>query len=215
MSYFERERRFLVLRNNEADSEVYKYLRDILNPLYIEVCGDYEGTVIDLMKRGTLEGWCWQTTNTSIIFFQDEDYISRGNLYFDKEQIYYHSWVCFKYNNQEYVFDPCLNICCKKSLFDKVFEVDVKGIASAKVVREDLIHRIKYPEKKKYYDESSKAVKFMSNFLSNSDYHKYEVTIHGNDDVNTTIYGGIVGYRDLMIENGKIKSLKAHYYLTL
>ena len=51
MSYFERKRRFLDLRNNEDSSEVYKYLRDILNPLYIEVRSDSEGKVIDLMKR--------------------------------------------------------------------------------------------------------------------------------------------------------------------
>lgn len=212
MSYFERERRFLDLRNNEADSEVYKYLKEILQYLYIEVCEDYKGKVIDLMKRDLLNGWCWQTTNTSIILFQDEDYISRGNLYFDKNQIYYHSWICFKYKNQEYVFDPCLNICCKKSLFDKVFEVDVKGIVTSKAVKEDLINRIKYPKKEKYNDQTIKKINnFTSKHIRN--YYKHEVTIYGNDDVSTTIYKGIVGYRDLMIENGKIKFLKAHYYL--
>lgn len=212
MSYFERERRFLDLRNNEADSEVYKYLKEILQYLYIEVCEDYEGKVIDLMKRELLMGWCWQTTNTSIIFFQDEDYISRGNLYFGKDQIYYHSWICFKYKNQEYVFDPCLNICCKKSLFDKIFEVDVKGIVTSKVVKEDLMHRIKYPKREKY---NNQIIKNNNNFMSNHirNYYNHEVIIYGDDDVNSTIYEGIVGYRDLMIENGKIKNLKAQYYL--
>ena len=58
-------------------------------------------------------------------------------------------------------------------------------------------------------------IKKFNNLLSKNikNYYNHESTVYGNDDINSTIYEGIVGYRELMIENGKIKSLKAHYYL--
>lgn len=62
------------------------------------------------MVKGNLEGWCWQTTESAIIFLNDDDYIERGTLKFDTETPgYYHSWICFKFDDIEYVFDPCLN----------------------------------------------------------------------------------------------------------
>ena len=49
------------------------------------------------------------------MFLEDEDYIERGNLIFERydEKItynYFHSWICFKYKDEEYVFDPYLNL---------------------------------------------------------------------------------------------------------
>ena len=95
---------------------------------------------MDLMKLGLLEGWCWQTTETAIMFLNDEDYIERGNLIFERysdvnEYKYFHSWICFKYNNEEYIFDPCLDLLCKRNLYHKIFEVEIMGIVCAKNVR--------------------------------------------------------------------------------
>ena len=46
--------------------------------------------------------------------------------------------MCFKYDDVEYVLDPCLNLLCKKDDYSKIFEVDVKGRVSAKDVKEEL-----------------------------------------------------------------------------
>lgn len=39
------DERFKILEENRADIEVYKYLKEKLKNLTIEVCGDYEGLV--------------------------------------------------------------------------------------------------------------------------------------------------------------------------
>ena len=54
------DERFKILEENRADIEIYKYLKEKLENLTIEVCGDYEGLVLDLMSCRALEGWCWQ-----------------------------------------------------------------------------------------------------------------------------------------------------------
>ena len=69
------DERFKILEENKADIEVYKYLKEKLKNLTIEVCGDYEGLVLDLMSCRALEGWCWQTTESSIVFLNNDDYI--------------------------------------------------------------------------------------------------------------------------------------------
>lgn len=94
------DERFKILEENRANIEVYKYLNEKLKNFTIEVCGDYEGIVLDLMSCGVLEGWCWQTTESSIVFLNDDDYIERGNLIFEKYKLldkkYYHSWINFE-----------------------------------------------------------------------------------------------------------------------
>lgn len=210
--YYDKQYKIINLRKHDADIEVYKYLKDILQYLYINVYNDYEGNIINLMKRDLLEGFCFQTTNSSISFFNDDDYILRGNLYFTKEDVYYHSWICFKYKNQEYIFDPCLNICCKRKFYDKTFEVEVKGMVFAKRVREDLINKIKYHNlyRESFKEEQQEVMKFFLNKYGSI--KEEESLIIGDSDVFSPIYEGVVGYSNLMLENKKIKSLNAHYY---
>ena len=114
-----KDKRFKILEENRADIEVYKYLKEKLENLKIEVCGDYEGKVLDLMKNRGLEGWCWQTTESSIVFLNNNDYIERGNLVFDQYKKYWHSWINFYYEGIEYTFDPCLDIISKKELYQE------------------------------------------------------------------------------------------------
>ena len=79
------------------------------------------------MYRGLLQGWCWETTESAIVFLDDDDYIERGNLKFDicediffhytfcKE--YWHSWICFSLENTIWVFGPCLQIIVEKDIY--------------------------------------------------------------------------------------------------
>ena len=99
------------------------------------------------MQKGYLEGWCWQTTESAIIFLNDDDYIERGNLHFETNKPkYFHSWICFKYENTEYVLDPCLNILCQKKDYDKIFTPEIKGKTSALRVKQELIKQINTPK---------------------------------------------------------------------
>ncbi len=83
-------------------------MRRKLSELYIKVLSDYKGSIFELMHMIKLEGWCWQTTESAIIFLNDDDYIERGYLKLNEgKRKYYHSWICFKFNNIEYIFDPC------------------------------------------------------------------------------------------------------------
>lgn len=212
------EEKFKILRSKRIDTKVVEYLMNKLNNLHIEVLGKYEGSLFELMPVGKLEGWCWQTTESAIIFLNDDDYIERGNLKFDERTPeYYHSWICFKFDGTEYVLDPCLSFLCKKSDYSKIFEIDVKGKVSAKAVKEELIKQI--TTLKENNSESHKAFQsFMKSFMGDSydsyiESKKEEVTVCGPEDVNTPLYRNGAGYRT-EIENGKIKKLTVHYYYT-
>ena len=169
------------------------------------------------MTVGKLEGLCLQTTVSAIVFLNDDDYIERGDLKFDETTPkYYHSWMCFKYDDVEYVLDPCLNLLCKKDDYSKIFEVDVKGRVSAKDVREELIRQITTPKK----EDNSRAHKSFERFLKQQlgdSYEKYkekkqnEVTVHGPENVNTPLYRNGAGY-NAEFTDGKIKKLTVHYY---
>ena len=51
--------KFKIIRANKVYDEVYKYLESHFDNLKIEILGDYEGNLMDLMNKGLLEGWCW------------------------------------------------------------------------------------------------------------------------------------------------------------
>lgn len=211
------EDRFKILRSKKIEPKVVEYLMEKLNNLYIEVLGKYKGSLFELMKNEKLEGWCWQTTESAIVFLNDDDYIERGDLKFDEiTPKYYHSWICFNFDNEEYVLDPCLNLLCKKSDYSKIFEVNVKGRVSAKDVKEELIRQITTPKK----EDNSRAHKSFERFLKRQlgdSYEKYnekkqnEVIVHGPENVNTPLYRNGAGYKT-EIENEKIKKLTVHYY---
>ena len=213
------QQRFDIVESSSVDKEVWEYLEDTLKNLRIEVCGEYEGSVLELRKRRQLEGWCWQTTESSIVFFNDDDYIERGNLRFGKHEKYWHSWICFKLNNMEYAFDPCLNLLVNKTLFSETFETDVFGVVTANQVREELINTILNPPKKKECIVSKEAEqaaeRFKQKFFGNSlglERQRKEIIIYGNDDVTTPMYRNNTGYIG-EIEKGKVKKLTAHYYM--
>ncbi len=209
--------KFKILRSKRIDTRVVEYLMNKLNNLHIEVLGKYKGSLFELMQVGKLEGWCWQTTESAIVFLNDDDYIERGNLRFDERTPkYYHSWICFKFDSTEYVLDPCLNFLCKKSDYSKMFESDVKGKVSAKAVREELIRQVTVPKEEDNSEANKSFESFMKSLMGESydgyvESKKDEITVHGPEDVNTPLYRNGAGYKT-EIENGKVKKLTVHYY---
>lgn len=76
--------RLKLIHQLDIDKSIVKYVETRLKNLSIKIGGAYEGNVVELMNKGLLEGWCWQTTESSIVFFYDDDCIERGNLTFEK-----------------------------------------------------------------------------------------------------------------------------------
>ncbi len=202
--------RLKLIRQLDIDNSVFKYVQTRLKNLLIEIGGDYKGNVIELMNEGLLEGWCWQTTESSIVFFYDDDCIERGNLTFSNYKKYWHSWICFTFNDIVWVFDPCLQILIEKNIYYHVFEInEIAGVVNAKLVREDLIYRINHHEKEKRNESEF----YISNLLEQyiSERQKNETLIFGNDDVKSPMYRNYTGYT-ATIDNGTINTLIAHYY---
>lgn len=204
--------RFDIIHSVEMNLEALNYLEKKFQNLSIEICGDYTGNIIELMNSGLLEGWCWETTESAIVFLEDDDYIERGNLKLNQYEEYWHSWICFKFNNKMFVFDPCLQILVDRSIYHHIFEVSIAGSSTAKEVREDLIFQINNP-KEKSYEIPEEAMRCLNNFFAKcGSRQKNETQILGNDDVNSPMYRNNTGYK-ATIENGKITTLIAHYYL--
>ena len=213
------EEKFKLLHSKKINSKIVEYLIRRLSKLHIEVLGNYEGSIFELMPVGKLEGWCWQTTESAIVFFNDDDYIERGYLKFDERTPkYYHSWICFNFNEIEYVLDPCLNFLCKKDDYSKIFEVEVKGKVTAKAVKEELIKKVTTPNEKDTSEEHKSFDTFWKKLLGDAyesyqDKKKEEVIVYSLEDVNTPLYRNGAGYK-AELQDGKIKKLTVHYYYT-
>jgi len=212
------EEKFMLIKSKSIDIEVINYLRNRFTNLYIEVLSKYKSTLFNLMCQEKLEGWCWQTTESAIIFLNDNDYIERGNLYFTKDKIYYHFWICFNFNNIEYVLDPSLNFLCKKEDYYQIFNPNVMGKVYAKEVREELIRQVNLP-KKEYNSNINRLFDSYMKEIMGESFNKYkesikdEVVVHGPEDVNTPLYRNGAGYK-VKIENGRVLKLRVHYYYT-
>ena len=208
------EEKIKISNFKKIDNKVIEYLIEKFSNLYIEILGDYNGSLFDLMHSGRLLGWCWQTTESVIVFLNDDDYIERGNLYLDKyNPKYYHSWICFKYADIEYVLDPCLNLICKKKYYDKIFRPEIMGKVISKDVKEELIRQIKLAKKENNIEENKHLKLFMKTFFDNKymEEKKEEVIVHGPEDANTPLYRNGAGYKT-EIEDNKIKKMTVHYY---
>lgn len=200
--------RFELISQLDINISVFKYLIIRLQNLTIQIGTDYEGNIIELMSEGLLEGWCWQTTESAVVFLNDDDCIERGNLTFCNCQKYWHSWICFTFNDIVWVFDPCLQVIVKKNIYYHIFEInEIAASVTAKSVREELIYRIEQHEKK------NKPKSPISDFLEQyvSERQKKETTIFGRDDLKSPMYRNSTGYTAEM-NNGTINTLIAHYY---
>lgn len=206
--------RFYVLKKNNFFGLLYLYKK--FNNLTIEVLADPGNNLFTLSEAGNLEGWCWETTETAILFMKDNHYIERGYLYLDKDrEKYFHSWICFKILGVEYIFDPCFNIVCKKKKYNKIFRPKVIHRCTAKEVREFFIDYIENPpkmseEEQKEYDEAQRILKMIVGEHA-FDRNIGEIVIPSFDDVKSPMFRNGVGYK-ADIKKGKIKKLVAHYY---
>lgn len=202
--------RFAEVRMHKVPKEVYDYLKTLFDNLHIEIVGRYEGNLIDLMERGVLEGWCWQTTETASLFMPDDSYIERGDLKFSHNKPYYHSWINFTYKGKKYIFDPCLQILCERKYYHKIFEITLKGKVTAKQVKEYFINYISNPPKKETNEEFERIFRMIvgEECLERK---KDEIVIHDEENPNAPMYRNGVGYKT-SLENGQIKKLVAHYY---
>lgn len=202
--------RFELLSTVPVNKRVLNYLKSRLKNLSIKIGAKTEENIIVLMNKGLLEGWCWQTTESLVVFLDDASYIERGNLKFSPKRNYWHSWISFKLNNKSWIFDPCLQILVPKEIYYQIFEVTkISGKIDSKAVKEDLIYRINHPKKEIEKYENTAFMKILRQYVPER--QKREIIITGNDDVNSPMYRNNTGYI-AEIDNGKFKTLFAHYY---
>lgn len=199
-----------ILDSNRVGYIIILYLARRFKNLTIEILGDTSGNILELMNSGELNGYCWQTTETAILFLNDDDYIERGNLFFGDSRKYYHSWICFKFLGEEYVFDPCLDIICKKCIYTETLKADIKGRVTGKEVKEYFINYVTSDDRKEKDNESFNNIfsKIIGEELERT---KGEITFPEEEDVNAPMYRNDVGYKP-NIKKGKVKKLIAHYY---
>lgn len=211
----ETEDRFKILKKEKIDKNIYYYLKDFFKQLNIEILGRFEGNLFDLMNRGMLEGWCWQTTESAALFMPEDVIIYRGDLHFSNYNTYYHSFIEFEYEGKKYVFDPCLCLINTSNLYFNVLKVEIKGKVSAKEIKEYFINYINNPPKKEKRIKSHNFEECMKEIFGD-DYlekNKNEIVISDKEDPSAPMYRNGSGYKDINIENNKVKSLTVHYYM--
>ena len=203
--------KFEYIHSLGVDKEVLEYLKERLTNLNINILGQRKGHILELMAKGYLEGWCWQTTESAIIFLKDRDYIERGYLNLDEsKEPYYHSWICFNYNKKKYVLDACLNVLCDYDVYHDLFEIKKSGYVYAYQVKEELIRQVlNYKPKERKYDMFKSVFKDKYDEIMKD--YKDEVKLHAPEDPFTPLYRNNSGYK-ATIEDNKIRKLNVHYY---
>jgi len=81
VTFLSQVERFKLIHSAILPEKALLYLIEKLQNLKIEILGDYSGNIIELMNRGLLEGWCWETTESAIMFLESTDYISKFKTY--------------------------------------------------------------------------------------------------------------------------------------
>ena len=176
------------------NAKVLRYLEQKLDSLKIRLPFQKQPEHIsDLMKNKLLEGWCWQTTETTILFLDDDAYIERGHIILYPCTYYWHSWICFKFKGKTYVFDSCLQKLIPKDLYYKIFRVlddsrpDITTV-TAKEVKESFFHKLSINNNTSYVTSH----------------------IYGNDDVHSAMYRNSTRYT-VKLENKNIISMLAEF----
>lgn len=206
------QRKFITAKESNVDIEVFPYLIEKLQNLNINVEGRYEGNPIDLMKNYYLKNWCYESSNTAIVFFDDEDLIERGSIVLYPNERVPHSWILFSFKNQKYVLDLALNVLCEKELYDSLFETHLEGYSSSLKTRDYLIQKLLNPPKHEYSKACMGFMKKLEQWGGESfQRQKKEVQISGSNCIYDPMYHGNMGYIG-SIENGKIKKLSAYFY---
>ena len=180
-----------------VEPKVLRYLEKKLELLKVNVPSqNHPEPVLDLMHSKLLEGWCWQTTETVSIFLDDDAYIERGYLILYPCDYYWHSWIYFNFEEETYVFDPCLQKIISKDSYYKIFKIsedDEVGIAkvTAKEVKKDFLERLSITQ-------------------NTSNISTY---ISGNDDKFSPMYRNSTKYT-VTFNNSTITSITAEFIYT-
>ncbi|MDD4937642.1 MAG: hypothetical protein PHX34_01280 [Candidatus Shapirobacteria bacterium] len=124
----------------------------LYHPINREHCNNI--SAIEMVNKGKLEGWCWQSTTFLSIFLGNEDIVSRGKLStlptYSKGD-YFHSWIEIKYGNDKYVFDPSLNYLDRKDHYYTEFSAKVLGQVQAMNIRTSLVDLVENVKEEAIY----------------------------------------------------------------
>lgn len=187
VNFFELEeikRKFELLGISNVDFNVVNYVKYLIKNTNIEMFGRDICSADKLIYDRKLEGYCFESTSILISNFNDDDYISRGNLYWtDNSDGYLHSWINFSLHGCDYVFDPTLSLLCLKKMYDELFNVSVISEISSRRVNDELIGLLNM------YDE---------------------VLINGSKNIGDNFYGNDIKVRG-KVRNNKITHLYASY----
>ncbi len=199
-----------MIKNEAEKQRVISYLTKRLEPLTIESQQGKADSVLKLSSSDSLIGRCWESTQTCSLFFEDGDFIERGVVALGNDPFYYHSWICFSLDGQEYVFDPALNHIAKKELFYQKLNPRVRSRVSVKQVKDYFLKFISDPKMREtkldYQRKMYKTldVEFIKQLEENN-------TIWGTGDMADPFFAGIVSYNP-KLEGTNIKKLDAHFH---
>lgn len=194
-------------------AKVTSYLAERLAPLTIEKDNGKPTSVIELAKSESLIGFCWESTQTCSLFFNDDDYIERGIVMLGEDPFYNHSWICFKLDGKEYVFDPALNQIATKERFYERFKIDEGRICSrisVKDIRSYFLRYLKDPtmrESQTQY-QRSRYVDFDESLIKQ--FEEGNIIV-GTGNMDDPFFAGVVSYKPTF-EGDKIKKLEAHIH---
>ena len=145
---------------------------------------------------------------------EDSSYIERGMLLLDPDKTYAHSWIVFQYENEEFVFDPCLNILVKKVFYTTIFETDIFARITAEEVKAafnyEYANYTSLPDISDCTEVMASVIEFFKKNMTKEQLQ--EICIYGDDDnIASPFYKNGSGYNPVF-KNGKLVELKAHFY---
>ena len=192
--------------------EVLTYINDFFKNLKIKILGNHKGNLVDLMVKNDLESWCWETTEAAALFMPDDTIVNRAMLHPSDKDYFFHAFIEFKYNDIEYVFDPCCRMINHKEIYFKLFRPDVKGQTTAKDIKEYFISYVNAyrqidNQKPEEDTPGTRLIKYIF-----GDTHDDGIIVKDIDDPNAPMFrSGNVEYKDIVIENDQVTNATAHF----
>lgn len=135
--------------------KVIAYVEGLFQELTIHIAGVDATDLFTLMRSGELYRYAFETTETISVFFDDEDYLVRGDIKIGTYKEMFHSWLCFTFDGIEYVIDPSLNILCRKDIYEEIFETTINTKVMAISVKKKLVDLMLSSRKNKEVDKLS------------------------------------------------------------
>ena len=83
-----------------------------------------------------------------------------------------------------------------------------------KKIKEYFINYIENPPKKEYLNPQNSSIieKIMKKLCGEDHHSNKEIVIYDKEDPYAAMYRNGSGYRDIEVENNKVKNLIVHYY---